>query len=269
MDTRQKLDHWQTLSTLSSEDLRDIQTALFELLRSASRLFFAAANFGAWTKDAKPQAEEFVKLLLPQPENSDVATRLKIDFKRQEMSDRISYLISNIGDLMNKHAGGMKVNLESLCDELEKITCPLDNQTIFLQYLYNHLTDDNWQKLSSCLNQKSARGRRWKLLSLEYLQCQCLGEADYAVYETMYNSLTEQVSVACNTVSGRINGKISPLSFRNMLKPHISIKPKAEGKIGMWATFCMIRNVINGKSNDQQTKDAALHNFSTLELYHE
>lgn len=269
INTRPKLNHWQSLSDLTSEDMEDITTAFYELVRSAARLIFTTANYGSWQRDAQPQAEDFIKLILPSPETSDIATRLKIDFERKEMSDRTSYLLSKIGDITTRHANGIKVNPESICAELQQVSCPLDSKTMFLQYLTNHIADGNWQKLSCCLNQKSAGIRRWKLLGLEYTQCQYSSGAEYTSCENLYRSITEQIGVASDIASGSVNGKISPLSFRNMLKPYVSIETEVDRRIGMWEVHCTVKNVINGKTNNKQIFSIEAHKFRRMELHND
>lgn len=269
MNIRRELDHWQSLSDLTSEDIQNITTAFYELMRSASRLIFATANYGAWLTDVQEHAEDFIKLLRPLPETADVATRLKIDFERQEMADRISYLLSKIGDVMARHAAGIKVNAESICSELQKVSCPLDSKVIFLQYLTNHIADGNWLKLSCCLNLKSARIRRWKLLGLEYVQCQYSGGTEYTLHENLYRSVTEQIGAKDDIAAGRGKEKISPLTFRAMLKPHISIETKSERRLGMWEIHCMVKNIINGKANGEQIRSLEVHKFRRMELYND
>lgn len=269
INTRPKLNHWQSLSDLTSEDMEDITTAFYELVRSAARLIFTTANYGSWQRDAQPQAEDFIKLILPSPETSDIATRLKIDFERKEMSDRTSYLLSKIGDITTRHANGIKVNPESICAELQQVSCPLDSKTMFLQYLTNHIADGNWQKLSCCLNQKSAGIRRWKLLGLEYAQCQYSDGVEYSSCENLYLSLQKQIGTEGDIIAGCVNGKISPLTFRTMLKPYILIEPKTDQKIGMWEIHCMVKNIINGKTNRDQIRTLEVHKIHRMELYND
>ncbi len=261
-DSRQKLTHWQSLSNLSSGERSDIETAFYEFMRSALSLVFASGNVDVWTDDFRSQVADFIKLLLPLPETPDVVTRLKIYFERREMADRVAYLISEIGTVMMKNGDGAQTNTGTPGDETQEISCPLDNKSMFLQYLHNHLKDGNWQKLSGCLNQKSAGARRWKLLELEYLQCQCSKETDYAAYEKIHRSVSGQISAVCNAAAGRGGGKISPLSMRSMVKPHITIPPAAERKRGMWETYCMIKNVINRNADCMQMRDSLLHKFN-------
>lgn len=269
VNTRRELDYWQSLSNLSPENINDITTAFYELMRSASRLIFSTADYDSRLTDVKLQAEDFIKLLLPLPKNSDVATRLKIDFERKEMSDRISYLLSKIGDMMAMYTNGIKVNTENICTELKKVSCPLDSKTTFRQYLTNHIADGNWQKLSCCLNQKSAGIRRWKLLGLEYAQCQYSAGIEYSSCENLYLSLQKQIGTEGDIIAGCVNGKISPLTFRTMLKPYILIEPKTDQKIGMWEIHCMVKNIINGKTNRDQIRTLEVHKIRRMELYND
>ena len=268
-NTCQKLDHWKSLSDLTPDDIEEITTAFYERVRSATCMIFITTDYAFHLTKAQLQAEDFIKLLLPLPETSDIATRLKIEFERKEMSDRISYLFSKIGDILIRHIDNIKVNTESICAELQKVPCPLDSKTIFLQYLTNHIADGNWQKLSCCFNQKSAEIRRGKLLGLEYKQCQYSSGAEYTSCENIYHSLVEQLGAESDIVSGSISGKISPLAFRNILKPYVSTEPKFAQKIGMWEIHCAVKNVINGKEKSKQIFSMEAHKFRKMELYND
>ena len=247
-EIRRKLNYWQTLLALSSENVNDIKTAFYELARSASCLVVAADNYSSYLQDIKPMVEEFIKLLLPMPVNSyDNAAMQTVDYRRQEMSERITYLISAMAGVMGRHAGEIDIN--SLQSQMSALGSPLDSQSIFLQYIYNHISDNNWMRLACCSDEKFIREKRHTLLKLEYHQCQCpeSDKVNCAFYENMYRSITEQITVAFNVaISGGRFG-ISPLTFRDMLKPCVSIPAEeTEQRYWSWNTYCMIKAQING-----------------------
>ena len=107
------------------------------------------------------------------------------------------------------------------------------------------------------------------MLGLEYVQCQYSGGTEYTLHENLYRSVTEQIGAKDDIAAGRGKEKISPLTFRAMLKPHISIETKAERRLGMWEIHCMVKNIINGKANGEQIRSLEVHKFRRMELYND
>lgn len=249
-DIREKLNYFQTLPELSSCNIRDIKSALYELLRAASCLVFSTENHALHLQDVLPMAEEFIKLLLPLPDKSEeISAASTVEYNRQEMSARVAYLISAMAGVMQKHEKGRKVNIALAQLELQNLPSPLDSRSIFLQYMYNHITDNNWAHLACLPDENFADSRRQKLLKLEYHQCRYAGKdaVNYAFYENMYRTITEQITVAFNVAVSGGRAGISPLTFRDMLKPYVSIPVEpAEQNYWCWETYCMIKAQVNG-----------------------
>ena len=253
-----QLEHWKSLPELSSDDIRCINNALYEHIKAEATWLMICHNPAAWQENGgKLLAEELIKLLLPL-KSSDITERIKQEFVRQDMCARVSYAFSRIHDIMMDELDFIDIEeadelQNRFRTDLSKVTCPLDSVKIFMQFLNNHVSDGNWQRVSCARNQHARWQGQRELLELEYEQCQYQpGDPDYAIYENKYRVLRNMIEIECDSGPAGFKNGITPWTLRNIIRSRVTLSPKAEKKRWTWLQYCDLKDIVNGKQPQER-----------------
>ena len=246
-----QIKKWQESSALSSDDIRGILNAFYGYLCAEAGKTVICNDLASWREHGgEGRAREFINLLLPF-KSADIAERIKVEFARQEMAARVSHCISEIYQKMLSDLEFSDPDEPCGIDFMSE-SCPLDSARIFMQFLFNHISDSNWQKIASgSSNMRICRQRL--LLELEYKQCQYTpGDPDYTDCESEYRILRGKISADFNACSSGCKSGLSPWSVRNILKNCVKIPSGGETRRWDWSKYCSMRAVVNGVESDPQ-----------------
>jgi hypothetical protein len=245
-DVQNLLSHWQVLPELSTEDIRNINTAFYKYICSEMTQLLILGNSDFWHHGGQDVADEFIKLLLPL-KSEDVAERVDVEFLRQEMFARVSYIFEKINDVAMFCLEESEPEQEIDLAFFSGISCPLDSAKIFMQYLNNHISDGNWQKIAGSKNHVMSRLRQKNLLETEYRQCQYTpGDPDYVFCENQYRVLSEQIESDYNERTIGCNAGVTPWTLRNILKRYVSIPHREETRRWTWQKYSELKSAVNG-----------------------
>ena len=249
-DTPKELEHWQNRFHLTAADIRDIHAALLGHMRSEIEKLFVFGIDEREQRDWEAPIETFISLLLPLNATADISERIRTEFYREEMRNRITYLWEK-ADALLPHRPIKEMEPEDVfdIDLAAGVSCPLDSCKAFQQYLYNHLSDGNLQKVSSARTPDPETVQ--KLLELEYDQCHFSpGDPEYSHLEKRYKELAARIDSECTVASPLgYNKGFTPWAVRNLIKYSVAI-PKKEAAVHWdWHTYNMLKNAVNGKYN--------------------
>lgn len=237
---------WQAQPELSSEDIRSINNTFYEYIRSEMILLLILCNNASWRNSGADIAEEFIRLLLPL-KTEDVAKRIEVEFMRQEMFSRVSYIFNQINDIVMDCLEECEPECEENVAFFAGISCPLDSAKIFMQYLNNHISDGNWQKIAGSKNHKMSLFRQKELLELEYCQCQYTpGDPDYVRLENQYQIMSARIESDYKERTLGCNAGVTPWTLRNILKRYVSIPHREEISRWTWQKYSELKGAVNG-----------------------
>ena len=243
---------------LSSGDVRFINRIFCEYIKAELTGLFIPEHFENLPEHGIEEAGNIIKQLLP-PASEDIAERIKTEFRQREMLARVSYIFSCVRRIaearLEDSAADAGKDFERYCS----VTSPVDSSTVFMQYLNNHISDGNWQKLACSKDRTASRMRQKELLETEYAQCHYTpGDPDYAALEKQYRDLSARIDADLNTDTIGGNTGMTPWILRKILRSYVSIPHREETARWTWQKYCALKSAVNGASSEPQKQ-----NFST------
>ena len=141
------------------------------------------------------------------------------------------------------------------------VTSPVDSSTVFMQYLNNHISDGNWQKLACSKDRTASRMRQKELLEIEYAQCHYMpGDPDYPALEKQYRDLSARIDAGLNTDTIGGNTGMTPWVLRKILRSYVSIPRREETARWTWQKYCALKSAVNSASSEPQNQSFSTRN---------